>query len=412
MNFYEFIDSQGSAAALGESDKDTPGALSVAPTGSPAGRAKPARLESSGNKVTSLGRVVAGCSCGVRTCETCGPRLGWRVRQNMLGTLDKWRRPGLLTLTIARASFKGPREAYERVTRGKFVPRLMRALGVKLWAWALEFQQQTGDGWPHWHLLVDLADVPGGKLNLAKAWELWRGKWGLGGLDLSMKAAKIASPEHAVFYLTKYLTKMPKGGFPPWVMKSHGIRFVQGCRKLGPLVAPPKPPQKKPAAAEPVKQYRPRQSMLGRIAACRMTSRVFDQQIDANTGELRFKYCGALPVSPAWLLQLLELGRLPAGTASLGESASGKPAVLLGPTASLGKLRDLLDTMGDVGRAQDDLWKQERRRIMRSNRYARRRRQAREASAAGRPRVREPAAGAPPSPAPRLGSERDITVIA
>ncbi len=109
----------------------------------------------------------------------------------------------------------------------------MRLLGVERWLWTLELQMKTGEGWPHWHLVIDL---PPGGIDLTKAWRLWRDKWHLGGLDLQRKNNRNA--EHAMFYVTKYLTKYPKEGFPDWILNlDRRIRWVQACGKLGPLVS-------------------------------------------------------------------------------------------------------------------------------------------------------------------------------
>src|SRR6185369_1412740 len=123
----------------------------------------------------------------------------------MLAKARLFRNPALLTLTVDRSHFASPEDAHRQITEGSFIARLMRLLGVVTWFWVLEFQTKTGDGWPHWHLLIDLDDV-GGRLDLAKAWRLWRDKWGLGGLDLSTRKS-FADRQHAVLYVTKYLTK-------------------------------------------------------------------------------------------------------------------------------------------------------------------------------------------------------------
>jgi hypothetical protein len=235
------------------------------------GAAARTRLESIEIKSTFSPKeriLVSGCSCGARTCPNCGKRLGWRVRQNMLAQKDFWRKPGLFTLTVDRSKFGSAKEAHGAITEGQFVRRLLYRLGVRRWAWALEFQQKTGEGWPHWHVLVDLADLPGGKLDLVKAWRLWRYKWDLGGLDLQAKKVKLASAAHAVFYLTKYICKQAPGGYPVWVLEQHGLRFIQGCQKLGPLTAERRPVKAK-IEEEDKRQYPKRRPLIDRQAMCR-----------------------------------------------------------------------------------------------------------------------------------------------
>src|SRR5690606_33249807 len=138
-------------------------------------------------KYEPTGRVFLKlCHCRCRTCPGCGPRYGWKVRQRLLNGADLFTRPGLFTLTVDRSAFGGPEDAFLRITQDGYVRRLMRLLGVTVWAWTLEFQMLTGDGWPHWHLVIQ---VPPGGLDLKRAWHLWRDKWGLGGLDLKRKSS-------------------------------------------------------------------------------------------------------------------------------------------------------------------------------------------------------------------------------
>ena len=161
--------------------------------------------------------------------------MGFAVRRAVRAREALWRDPCILTLTVDRKRFSSPQEAHRVVADGKFIPRLMRMCGIKLWVWVLEFQQETGEGWPHWHLCIDRADLPGRMVPLARAWKLWRDTWHLGGLQLSVKRQGLTSA-HALNYITKYLTKSPQSGYPEWVLHAHSIRFVQGCRALGPLV--------------------------------------------------------------------------------------------------------------------------------------------------------------------------------
>ena len=113
--------------------------------------------------------------------------------------------PRLLTLTVDRKRFKGPEEAWGYVTDHRLVPRLMGALGVRWWYAGLEFQMQSGDGWPHWHVMIDM-DGAKGRIDLKRAWYLWRDKWGVGGLDLG-KQRDAQDALTAVRYVTKYVVK-------------------------------------------------------------------------------------------------------------------------------------------------------------------------------------------------------------
>ncbi len=272
----------------------------VAPPGSP-------RFKSSDNKVTTedLPGVVAGCRCRARICATCGPRMGWVVRQVLGSKLELWQAPKLFTLTVDRRRFGDPRQAWEHITEGKFIWRLMRALGITRWLWVLEFQTQTGAGWPHWHLLIDVGDLPRHRVDLAKAWRLWRDEWGLGGLDLAKKETRIGTPQHAVFYITKYLTKHPRGGYPLWVMEANGIRFLGASRAVGRLVSPEGSPVtvNAPGDAEPESRG-PRRSLLDRSSGCKQECSIFRRSIHPGTGEERYHFAGSLPCSPSRLALL------------------------------------------------------------------------------------------------------------
>jgi hypothetical protein len=183
----------------------------------------------------------------------------------------------------------------------------MRELGIKRWLYVLEFQTKTGDGWPHWHLMIDVGDLPGRRLNLARGWALWRDKWHLGGLDLAKKETKIQSAEHAVFYITKYLTKSPIGGYPLWVLDTHGVRFVQASRAVGAIVAKRKP---KSRPAEEKREHAPRRTFIDRNAACRLASNVWKLETDHSTGEVRRHYIAKLPAAPSELVNLSLSGQI------------------------------------------------------------------------------------------------------
>ncbi len=307
---------------------------------------------------------------------SCGGRRGWIVRQRLLATRKLWRRPRLLTLTVDRKRFSSPVDAHRHVSRGKLVKELMRALGVKLWVWVLEFQQLTGDGWPHWHVLIDVAGLPGGRVDLKRAWALWLHKWGVGSVDLGKPGKrgfhKSNDPGHAVMYLTKYLTKQPDGGYPIWVLRSRrAIRFVQGCRQLGPLVDVPR----KRAAREVTGARAGRSRLIERMATCDGRSHAWLKwkYLDESTGELveRVRYAGEISASPQQLVELSnarELARIPIISV---EDDAGRASVIV-----LGRLQDLREDLAALGidlAERQEIRKRARRRdIISTNKYAKR----------------------------------------
>ena len=256
---------------------------------------------------------MKGCNCRARTCYECGYRMGCRVRERLASTAARgdWIRPAILTLTIDRKQFDSPRAAWLHVTDRRYVSRLLRLLGVKLWVWVLEFQQKTGDGWPHWHVMIDLGRCPKGRLDFKRAWALWRDRWKLGGLDVSARARKFSNALHAIHYITKYLMKQPEGGYPEWVLEAHGIRFVQGCRQLPPLVADVTAPAPPAVGVDAGKAYKPRRSLLDRTVDCGLACKIFGRQLDPTTGEISTAWLGDLPCCSHDLVELSQTGRLP-----------------------------------------------------------------------------------------------------
>src|SRR5206468_3106406 len=101
------------------------------------------------------GAVVLPKKCRCRTCaKGCGCMLGCRVRQNMLRKTHHFRKPAMLSLTVDRSHFASSQDAHSAICEGGYLRRLLRLLGVTTWFWVLEFQTRTGDGWPHWHILI------------------------------------------------------------------------------------------------------------------------------------------------------------------------------------------------------------------------------------------------------------------
>lgn len=250
------------------------------------------RLESLPNNRNFPDRKIHMChrGCRCRTCPDCGPRYGRKVRARLMQKSDQFLRPALFTLTVDRSAFGSPLDAFLVITGDGYLRRLMRLLGVKRWAWTLELQMKSGDGWPHWHLVIDL---PPGGIDLQRAWRLWRDKWGLGGLDLHRKTNQNA--DHALLYVTKYLTKYPKEGFPDWILNlDRRVRWVQACRALGPVVSDREktvadvPPGDESAESLP-KAHRP---LSVRMVEC--GELVDFLEID-GTVEGKFKFIGRLP---------------------------------------------------------------------------------------------------------------------
>ncbi|MDA8377076.1 MAG: hypothetical protein M0Z50_08465 [Planctomycetia bacterium] len=265
-----------------------------------AASAAPLRLDDKGNNPTKQmdhRLVFIPCRCKCRVCPVCGPRMGFILRMRLLAVADKFRKPALLTLTVDRENFASSEAAHTFISDKGRIGLLMKRLGVELWVWVLEFQQKTGDGWPHWHILVDLADCPGGKIDLERAWKFWRDKWEIGGLDLQFKR-HFHLPRHAINYITKYLIKSPRYGYPRWVLESdRAIRLVAACRKLGVLVSDGRSKSYKRKAKGENKTRRRRRLLVDRLVECGQKTTAMRQDMDTDNERVDTFFVGNVPAS-------------------------------------------------------------------------------------------------------------------
>jgi len=235
--------------------------------------------------------------------------MGFVLRMRLLAVADNFRKPALLTLTVDRENFGSCQAAHDFISSMGRIGLLMKRLGVELWVWVLEFQQKSGDGWPHWHILVDLADCPDGKLDLKRAWSFWRDKWGIGGVDLQIKR-RFRKPRHAINYITKYLIKSPKYGYPRWVLESvKAIRLVAACRKLGPLVSDGWSKPRSESDGER-KARRRRRLLVDRLAECGQKTTAMRQDIDADNETVDTSFVGSVSASVEQLAAMQQQGLL------------------------------------------------------------------------------------------------------
>jgi len=132
----------------------------------------------------------------------------------------------MLTLSVDRAGtctgrgFESSEDAFVFVTMGRYVGRLMQALGVKRWLCVLEFQKA---GWPHWHVLVDRF-VP-----VKRVVGLWCGRWGICGSP-GIDVDRERKPGALGRYLAQYLSDID--AVPAWVVDRGGVRFVSCSRSV------------------------------------------------------------------------------------------------------------------------------------------------------------------------------------
>lgn len=292
-------------------DEDLQGldGLGVGGTGRAArqgGRPAAARLDSRGNKWNREVEIVTH-RCKARTCRVCGRRRGWETRQVLLepDRLGLFVVPAMLTFTVDPKKFDSAEQAHDTITKGGFLRRLLKLLKIRAWVWVLEFHKS---GWPHWHVLVDLSER--GRLtpeDLRRCWRLWRDKWGLGGVDVRLKR-QFETAEHAVMYVTKYLMKPPKTGYPEWFLAGKGRRLVQASKRVGALCF--KGSEHKETQKETEKRRESR-SLAVRMAECGTSCRLILREVNTETGEERVECLGELPASRGELVERMQRGELP-----------------------------------------------------------------------------------------------------
>ena len=182
--------------------------------------------------------VIRPVACNSWFCQRCGYRRGRLVLERMVEEVSEWTNYGLLTLTVDRTKFDCPESAFEKVTRSRYVGKLMFKLrnamkvsGEQLGRYiiVLEFQAKSGDGWPHWHLLFETSCGRLPRAVLDAAWKTWRDGFQVGGVDFDMRKGR--TPEKAARYVCKYLMK---GAIPPpWILDwvtTKTIKMVHASR--------------------------------------------------------------------------------------------------------------------------------------------------------------------------------------
>lgn len=149
--------------------------------------------------------------CRSPWCPNCGIGYWGKVRAKIKPHMHTFKRARILTLTIDRKKFSSGQEAYEHIEKENgYIRRFLRLFGFKKAFKVMAFHNDKAKNgtynadnhnWPHWHIIVDVADV--NFVDLKRAWRLWRDKWGLGGLDIQLNK-KFRSAESAINYAISY----------------------------------------------------------------------------------------------------------------------------------------------------------------------------------------------------------------
>ncbi|MBS0211018.1 MAG: hypothetical protein JSS27_18900 [Planctomycetes bacterium] len=175
--------------------------------------------------------IVSACCCNCHFCETCGTRMGWRLRMKLDRRADRFHSPYMVTLTVDPKNFSSPQDAFDYVRKHRCIWWLVNELHHRGYLQArdyfcvLEWQKDTE--MPHWHLMLDARYIP--KTVLDDLWQANRpqglppkeaNRPGFGMVRYSRKPFQ--DHHHLVNYLTKYLIKFPEHGFPNWVLDYEG----------------------------------------------------------------------------------------------------------------------------------------------------------------------------------------------
>ncbi len=148
--------------------------------------------------------VLVPKKCRNPWCPRCGKAYWGKVRARVQPHFGLFKNARLLTLTIDPRNFISGQAAYEKIEgKDQYIKRFLRLNNFSKGFKVLAFHKPKpsrpdAHNWPHWHVVVDLADA-GGFADLKRMWRLWREKWKLGGLDLQVKR-QYRSAEAAINY--------------------------------------------------------------------------------------------------------------------------------------------------------------------------------------------------------------------
>lgn len=175
---------------------------------------------------------VVGCRCKSWACPTCGVAYWGRVRRRVMAYAPWFTRPAILTFTMDPKNFSGPEAAFEYVRRGGYLRRLMRLLGFKKAFIVMAFHPNRPE-WVHWHVVVDMADLPGGRFDFGRVWALWRDKWKIGGWDASWnKGKQYRDGKQAFGYAVGYCQHQ-SGVVAEWALRRKRLpRAYEFCGSL------------------------------------------------------------------------------------------------------------------------------------------------------------------------------------
>src|SRR6185503_3448329 len=128
---------------------------------------------------------VRSVGCRSWFCPHCCLALGLALKRRLSRELTRFRGLMMLTFTVDPELFESPQAAYEYVTTKRCVAVAVQRLD----RWDLLHSRDffavvewQGNGWPHWHVLINASHVPFEQLGEAwnRNWRGWRARVDLG----------------------------------------------------------------------------------------------------------------------------------------------------------------------------------------------------------------------------------------
>lgn len=214
-----------------------------------------------------------GVGCKSSYCRQCGFAKGQKLRRQLIESEWKWQscKPVMVTLTLNPELFDGPREGLDHVRKtgaiSKFVKRLRRYMASGLYFAVIEYHVS---GWPHWHMMLDADYIPYNAIR--DAWHALGPKgreWTHNphGIVDVRSPKKFRSKQHRFNYLCKYVTKVPKQGFPDWLLDAPDLIFKRYTSSHG-LFSCNKPAEEAKKCGKVEEYERTADTIRGRLSLC------------------------------------------------------------------------------------------------------------------------------------------------
>ena len=249
--------------------------------------------------------IIAPTGCGRSACANCRSKIGHEVRNRILQRIreipieEGWGyglagnpqvNLKMWTLTVDPALYRDSEDAYDSISRNKYLSRLAKAMGWKHWIAVVEW---TKNGWPHWHVLVIRNRHRIDPIKKVKA------NWPPADVVRYSDTKPGKTWGDAAWYITKYLCKRgdAENAAPEWVMDRSNIRLVRSSKAVGSLRMRRKPDEVGEAVV-PGETEKPCRAEVANnraaIAKCGKSCTVLEEHLDQDTGRVWYSYVQTL----------------------------------------------------------------------------------------------------------------------